>query len=300
MLNRNALLAIAAALLFVCCRHASADPARLKNINIILSGESSAYSVASQQIKNNYNAKYAFHKADQYDPSSTADLSIAIGNKACRKVTNTRHPRLCIGVTKYFFETEFPNYRKNTIKTYGIYFDPPLRRQLMVVKRVFPHLQRFSVLCSQKNSACPHQPDYSPVTIYRRNEGRNIIYQIKKMLSETDALIAIPDREVFNRKQLHAILLTAYRLKKPIIGYSNEYVRAGSLISTYSTPAMLGMHTAEFLERFFSHQQSQLPHLQSTKYFSVIINRSIAESLNMKIKGNFSPDSVFKDKDFAQ
>jgi ABC-type uncharacterized transport system substrate-binding protein len=68
----------------------------------------------------------------------------------------------------------------------------------------------------------------------------------------------------------------------PVIGYSKSYVKAGALASVFSNAKQLATQAAEIAINSQKHTKS-LPPPVVPKYFSVIINRQVQRSLNLKL-----------------
>ena len=96
------------------------------------------------------------------------------------------------------------------------------------------------------------------------------------MLNDSDVLIALPDPIVFNLRTTRNILLSTYRKRVPVIGFSKSYVKAGALAAIYSTPEFIGKQTGEIItdlavKSSLNNKLLPLPHSHS-KYFTISVN----------------------------
>ena len=112
------------------------------------------------------------------------------------------------------------------------------------------------------------------------SQESELIPKLKKLLDNSDAMLAIPDRLIYSRETAESILLTSYRHQKPMFGYSQSYVRAGALASVYSSTKQIAKQAAEIAIKSQA-ALSQLPSPQIPKYFSVTVNQQVAHSLNI-------------------
>src|SRR4030065_2385532 len=77
------------------------------------------------------------------------------------------------------------------------------------------------------------------------SDEKQLVGALHRVLDDADVLLAVPDALVFNRHTAQSMLLTTYRLGKPVAGYSRAYVTAGALFAVYSTPSQIGRHIGE-------------------------------------------------------
>jgi putative ABC transport system substrate-binding protein len=78
----------------------------------------------------------------------------------------------------------------------------------------------------------------------------NITDKIKHALHHSDVLLALPDSNIYNSKTVKNILLTSYRYRKPVIGFSKNFVDAGALAAIYSDTEMIAMTASKLIEQY--------------------------------------------------
>lgn len=170
----------------------------------------------------------------------------------------------------------------------AIYLDQPLVRQFNLVRRTLPGRQRVSALLG---------PDSAPLLPRLRSAAKlaglelsseevgqeeEIVPALARVLASSDVLLALPDGLVFTRDTARAVLLTSYRHRKPLIGFSQGYVGAGALAAVYSSPAQIARQTAELLQAL-PPGRIALPEPLYPAYFSVAVNRSVARALALDV-----------------
>lgn len=169
----------------------------------------------------------------------------------------------------------------------AIYLDQPFSRQLNLIRLMLPEHKRVGVLLGPDSAALA--PGLRAAArqlgirlMIEKCSGESELFPaLHRLLNDSDVLLAVPDSEIYNRNTIQGILLTTYRHKVPLIGFSPAYVKAGALAAAYSTPAQIGRQTADMLQQLEAGRQ--LPPPQSPRYFSVGINAQVARSLGLVI-----------------
>ena len=72
----------------------------------------------------------------------------------------------------------------------------------------------------------------------------------------------------------------AYKMKKPVIGFSASYTRAGAVASIFSTPEQIGRQSGEWL--LDMRAKKTVSHTQYPKYFTITTNPNIQRVLRLE------------------
>jgi putative ABC transport system substrate-binding protein len=238
------------------------------------------------------------------------DKVIATGVAGCKQAVDVQLnvPVVCVFLTSESFQgiVEQRSVTDHANLT-AIVIDQPLSRQATLAKKVYPALSRFAVLSKNKVSQSVIENDDIYVSAYRT--GKALAPQLIEGTTSLDALIATPETAIYNRSTLRTVLLTAYGYGKPVVGYSRAYVKAGALITGYSTPDQVFRQIAEMSDDSFV-VKSVIPQADrvatsaravrviSPKYFSIVDNPSVAKSLGLIKLFEFSAGKSYQDKDF--
>lgn len=235
----------------------------------------------------------------------TVDIVFATGRGGCELALKNpaKTPVRCTLITEQGFRkllAEIPNFNNRHLS--ALVVDQPLARQTRIARRIYPALSRFSVL-SSSDSLTASSDDSSAIGLYSFNASVPLHAQVSDALWAHDALIAISDGEVFNRSTLQTVLLTAYGYGKPVIGFSRAYVKAGALITGYSTPEQIIRQLANVSESGTWRSGSKAWNTSEAlvvypKYFSVLDNASVARSLGLVKDFDFVPGHSYVDADF--
>lgn len=223
--------------------------------------------------------------------STETDLIVAIGTHAMEQVAvDARVPVLNILVPRQSYESTRLRAKHDSRQYSAIYLDQPLTRQLQLIKAALPNRDAVGVLLgpSSQDRLKPLQQAAREqkvgVSAEQVTTEEDIIPALKRLFTNADVLLALPDPLVFNKNTAQSLLLTSYRAQIPLIAYSKSYVNAGALAAVYSSPAQIGQHAAELLARALAAKPLVLPSVQYPKYFSVSVNYQVARSLGLTIE----------------
>jgi hypothetical protein len=107
------------------------------------------------------------------------------------------------------------------------------------------------------------------------------INRVLNRIAPNEVLLAMPDSAVYNAENIRNILLSTYRHKQGVIGFSADMVKAGALASTYSDIEDINAQVAELAEVFVATGELAPP--QFPRYFSTIVNEGVARSLDIEV-----------------
>lgn len=170
----------------------------------------------------------------------------------------------------------------------AIYLDQPLGRQLGLMRLIMPGKHKVAVLVGPDSaaqqghlrSAAAHLG--LEVQTEQISNGADIVPVLNRLLPLSDMLWALPDSMVYTRETARPILLTTYRFRRPVFGFSQAYVAAGALAAVYSSPQHIARQVGDWL-RAMPAGRVQLPAPQYPAYFNVAVNRSVARSLGLEV-----------------
>lgn len=226
-----------------------------------------------------------------------ADLLLATGKEGCRvALASLQQQRiLCTLLTEESFlslETLYPDHARLS----ALVIDQPVSRQARVAHSVYPSLSRFAVF-SGSGTWTDEREGEDPVHYYPYDTSLPLSRQLGDALSSHDALIATPESRIYNSSTLSTVLLTAYGYRKPVIGFSRAYIKAGALITCYSTPAQILRQVAQEMNTE-TRPETDSPAIIYPRYFSVTNNASVAISLGLLSERSLLPGQTLTDEDF--
>ena len=184
------------------------------------------------------------------------------------------------------FRDEYEKRAPCCDRTSAIYIEQPLVRQLRFIRFLLPELRRIAVLAGpQSVSRTTELLSLAKgmgleIELRRVESQRDIGPMLHQLRHEVDILLALPDPAIYNRDTLSSILLSTYRNRIPVIGFSKGLVRAGALAAIHSSPATIGTEAGGKALRMLrgAHPASAYP-----EQAEVTLNRRVARSLHLQL-----------------
>ncbi len=275
-------------------------------VTIIPSSSSNAYITTANHIKstikndgNNLTQIKTIDSKDLYINKTAliknTDLFVTIGQRALKETLkhSGNIPVLASLIPKSGFiniisEDSISNKHLNIG---AVYIDQPLKRYLLFSRLVLPNSsQPGFILSSNNKNAIDDLNALLGKKIHHigiLNPGDNVISTLSRVLENADSIIALPDPIVFNLRTTRNILLSTYRKRTPVIGFSKSYAKAGALAAIYSMPELIGKQIGEYISQLakqFSLENGVKPLTRtSAKYFSISVNNRVSRSLGLPI-----------------
>ena len=217
---------------------------------------------------------------------ASGNLVITVGSHAARAVaaTDISAPVLHTLLPLSVYRAISPAQQDCRLQT-ALYIDQPLSRQVRLARLMFPELEEYGLL-------------FGPVSVNRFNEIDAIkdfdsikfltgvvsedddqLLAGRELLNESELIIAINDPVALNRSTAKWLLYVAYQQRKPVIGFSSAYVRAGAAAAVYSSPDQIARDTANLVSSWLAANRRCLPAPRFPQDFSVSVNRAVSGSL---------------------
>jgi len=228
------------------------------------------------------------------------DLIVNLDNKTTEALissnveTTVFHALTTLSRTKNFVSC-LPNCQNKHPNHYFFVLDQPPSRQLKLIQLINPNYQKIGVLATPQSkdliTKIKRIASFNKLTIndYVSNTA-DVRYRIDDVSKSSDIILATADTGIYNTASLSQILLTSYRYKTPIIGFSKGFIKAGALAGSVSNVDQLAQHLSEQILQFKTANDFLLNNIIYPKYFNVLSNRNVAKSLNL----HFPNDVVLK------
>lgn len=160
----------------------------------------------------------------------------------------------------------------------AIYAEPAPSDQLQLISLLYGRPARVAAIVADPRFFAPILG--GATDLYAFSEGEDI-NRLLNRIAQTEVLLALPDNAVFNAENIRNILLSTYRHKQAVIGFSSDMVRAGALASTYSDIDDINEQVAETVARFVASGELEAP--QFPRYFRTVVNEGVARSLDVHV-----------------
>ncbi|MBK1673117.1 hypothetical protein CKO35_07315 [Ectothiorhodospira shaposhnikovii] len=164
----------------------------------------------------------------------------------------------------------------------ALYMDIPLEKRMLIARRHVPALRRFSVVESQPQSQTDTGTPVENLQYFVKQPDQNLLDVFIQAARHSDAILTLPDREIYNPRNIVSIMMTTYRLGTPLIGHSEALHRAGALISIYAEPEMLGEEALAVIRGQAREGWKALR--RHTELYQVSVNHQVARSLRITVE----------------
>lgn len=214
------------------------------------------------------------------------NLIITLGDEAAR--FSIENAVATPSIHSYLTEFQYRQLPKPQGHSF-IQLEQPLHRYLSFSKQLLD-LKSIAIINSSQSEKISaettwHFNNSLRIQIEHRvmKEGDNPLPLVRELLQRNDALLSLPDPEVYNRQSLKGILLTSYRLNKPVISYSPAHVKSGALAAIYSSPENIGHQLGNLINQMDLNSKFQPSRRFYASDFQISINRRVARSLGLKL-----------------
>lgn len=227
---------------------------------------------------------------------SNSQLLIAVGAKAAQQALRQADNRtliLCVLLPRATFETLLMQQRQTDgRRVSAVYLDQPLGRQVELIRQALPRQTRVGAVFGPGSAA-----ELERTRALLDGRGLKLVSEtlqgdselfaaLQRVMGGSEVFLAVPDAQVINPDTVQNLLLTSFRFRIPVVGYSASSVRAGATLAVFSTPQQIGQQAGELARQVL--RGGALPAPQYPRYFSVLSNRQMANSLNLGIDDDAS------------
>jgi ABC-type uncharacterized transport system substrate-binding protein len=228
-------------------------------------------------------------------PVHRPTLIVTVGVEAARQVAQTNPPApilhtLLPRAAALDILRSGRNGKPTPQRDSAIFLDQPIGRQLDLIRLALPRHKRVAMVLGPTTQSLSGEIragarerglSLGVATLTKREE---LLPILEDLIDDNDVLLSIADPMVYHSETVHHVLLTTYRYKVPVIGFSRSYVDAGALLAVYSTPAHIGHQVAQLIATLPATGSATLPAPQYPRFFQVAINQRVANSLDLMLK----------------
>lgn len=231
-------------------------------------------------------------KGENFRSETAGDLVVTTGGEALRQVLQKQGhtPVLATLISRTGFEriVAESGVRADQRSVSALFIEQPPQRQMAFARLLLPGKLRLGVALSPETNPLLAALQQAAGNLHLKletefvaNEG-GLLPAMSELFGRTDFLLALPDSSIYRRDSIRAILLTSYRYRKPVIGYSQAFATAGALAALYTSPQQSAQQAAE-LVKTLSVPVRYLPTPQYPSDFAIAINGAVAQSLELTI-----------------
>ncbi len=219
-------------------------------------------------------------------------LLISIGSQSTRLLLdeNIKTPILSALIPRHIFKSlqkKHP-HKKNWS---SLLINQPINRQFHLISAILGDHKKAAILLgpytkdlrrtlNKASSNTSHRIDIKEI-----QNSDQLASSLSILNHSVDVLLTLPDPVVYNKNTIREILLSAYRNKLPIIGFSRSYVKAGAIAAIYSKPEQISQQINNIVKSYFKNNSFKNKYYYPNQ-FSVALNKNIARSLGIKLAPN--------------
>ena len=206
-----------------------------------------------------------------------ADLIIVMGKRAIKSAIEKAGSKPVLGITTSALP-QTPGLSQLVIQQ-------PLCRHFRLIRSLSDEIRTVSVISRNQNIAkkleqCAKQNNLQLKLAIKR-EHESLASTVSKAL-ESDVILALPDKSIYNANTVRNILLRSYRKRIPVIGFSRAFVNAGALAALHSDPEHIAEQVVILVKQYF--ELGKLPAAPTyLDHYEVLINHRVSDSLELDL-----------------
>lgn len=212
-------------------------------------------------------------------------LVIALGLNAAQGLVKGDRPVLVALVTANDFEklrTSAPRAQLS-----GLFLDQPASRHLELMRAALPQAGCAGLLLGPESHGVQSRFETAADQAGLKLDAdfaassRDVLPVLERLLGRCEAVLTLPDGVVSNPTVARAVLLTSYRVQRPLFAYSRAWVEAGALAAVFSTPATAIRDLLDWLDGL--EDVRRLPPPSRARHFDLAVNTRVARALNLSV-----------------
>lgn len=162
----------------------------------------------------------------------------------------------------------------------AVYAEPAPADQLRLVSLLYRRPARVAAILGPDTAFLKPALEAGGVTVMEASASDDI-NRLLNRIDQSEVLLALPDSAIYNTENFRNILLSTYRHKQGVIGFSGDMVKAGALATTYSEIEDIDAQVAEIAASYVAGGELAPP--QFPHYFRTVVNEGVARSLDVQV-----------------
>lgn len=241
--------------------------------------------IADELSIKNTSLKFIHHSVEINEPISRDNndqLIIAIGKEAIESA-NIHYS----DIDKLLI-TSNPAIRPNKSQAI-LYMTQPYCRQVNLIKLLNEDWNNIGILTTESETTETKDIQHCTKTYgmdvhsFLIRSKLNFTQDVKNALTNSDVLLALPNNTIFNRHTVKNILLTSYRLGKPVIGFSKSFVSAGAIAAVHSTEQQIANSSSQIIQHYLEHNNTFKHKINYPMQFDIAINKQVFRALQISM-----------------
>jgi hypothetical protein len=265
-----------------------------RHVYIMSSSDNALYTDITQKLSDSLNLKHPDIIVSKITPeneiidiNNKTDIIVAIGPKGM-ETADREYPK----TKKLFISTDPNKYKLDSVKNKNdaiLYMTQSYCMQIGFTKLLNPNWNIISIISSEEKpidrttiQQCAKSLNIK-THIVSTSDGQYLTDTIKLALNHSDVLLAFPDKNIYNSRSVKNILLTTYRNRKPVIGFSKNFVNAGALAAVYSSADQIANSANYLIDKYYKQNKKFKQKTNYPENFDISVNRQVFRALDLTI-----------------
>jgi len=233
------------------------------------------------------------------EPSVTPgeiSMYVAIGTQAIEAVSSLDR---AVPVLKLV--SNVSDMQKHSSVHASLLLAQPACRYFALIRAINPEWKRVGVLASREAldemaelTRCAIRANMN-MNLYPVADKSDLLESLEQATEENHVLLALPDASIYNPQTVKNILLTSYRNRTPLIGYSENFVHAGAVAAVFTSADSAGVQAAKIIAGFFAGRHGFDRETYFPEDFTVTTNRQVGRALNLALPDEDELRKVIKE-----
>ena len=167
----------------------------------------------------------------------------------------------------------------------AVWLDPAPERQLDLIRLALPQRRRVGVIWGPSSrlwraATAAGAAERGLELIEATVPTLELFPALNQVLAPADVLLLMPDAAVYPPEQLNHVLLTADRLRVPVLGIASAPARAGATLALFTPPEQAGRQLGQRVRRWLDDRR-QWPAPSASTQWTLQTNEPVAQSLGL-------------------
>ncbi|NNJ96297.1 MAG: hypothetical protein HKP12_03985 [Gammaproteobacteria bacterium] len=266
---------------------ALADSSR--HVVIVTSSDSSYQQRTASRIQQNIDStetQALIISSDELttSPKHSNTVYVTIGERAITKLHDYASEAIVLRINNRNIQrTNYTSAQSDLIT------EQPACKHLQLIRALNPRWTTIGVLSSINSAEATAELTICAIKynlnlqLYAITDESDLLTTLETAVENNQVLLAIVDPLIYNSRTVKNILLTSYRHRKPVIGYSDSFVQAGAIAAVYTSPETAGDDAANILSDFFANNWQFNHTVHTPSGFEVSTNARVAASLDLAL-----------------
>lgn len=227
------------------------------------------------------------HQGPQAERLHDYQLIIAVGSRTSKALLDSNNntamlsllmpENLALGFTQLYPEKK---------QWHSLLIDQPIERHFHLISALLGKQTNTGLILGELSEI--QQVDYQKAAkntghllqIENIQQTEQLADTIKSLSQRSDVLLMSADPDLYNKNTIRSILLSSYRHRLPVIGFSKSLTHAGAIAAIYSEPEQISQQAVKIARQILRGEATEKYY--SPDDFSVSLNFQVARSLGYR------------------